>query len=204
MTLRAWLAAGLVAAAVTACRDAPASAPSVSTGGQRDASDDELDASRASADSGGRGQEPEPDASGADGSTGAGTDASDSAPAAPISDGVHLSIERGAYQTASDAFYFETTRPGIQGEFAGGTLRVALSDALGTTSCSDGATVEWTVAGGRLIASRELGSCSITIEAFGERSGDRIAATFHALVERASGELVDALELHGRIQVGHP
>lgn len=196
MTARGWLAACSVAAALIGCGGDPAASPTVSTGGPPDATDDERDAGTAAADSGA--PEPEQDASVI-------PDAGrQPAPIAPTTDGVHLSIERGPYRTASDAFYFETARPGIQGEFDDGTLRVELSETLGATSCSDGATVEWLVAGGSLVANRELGACSITIEAFGASSGASIAATFRATVERGTGEVADALELLGRIQVGHP
>jgi len=195
MTLRAWLAACSVAAGLAGCGGDPASSATVSTGDPRDASVDEPDASMSAADGGV--PEPEQDASVI-------SDAGRPAPMAPTTDGVHLSIERGPYRTARDAFYFETSRPGIQGEFEDGTLRVELSETLGATSCAEGATVEWQVAGGNLIANRELGACSITIEAFGDSSGASIAATFHATVERVSGEVADELELHGRVQVGHP
>ena len=199
MTRRAWLAACSIAAALTACASDPAAPPAVSTGDRPDASD-EHDASTARPDS----AEPEliPDASDADAS--ASDDAGEPLPAAPTTFGVHVSVERGPYETASDAFYFESTLPGIQAQFEDATLRVELTGLLGTARCRDGATVQWQVGDSRLRASGELGSCTVDVEAFGESSGAPITATFHAIVERASGEGADALELHGRIQVGHP
>jgi len=135
----------------------------------------------------------------------AGRDADGPLPEPPGANGVHLSIERGAYETAHEAFFFETDRPGIQAELAGGaSLRVELSEALGELRCSDGALIEYTIPEGRLRADRDRGSCTIDVEAFGPNAGDRIIATFSATVVHTSGEVGDELELHGRIQVGHP
>src|SRR5688500_6262519 len=135
----------------------------------------------------------------------AGRDATAPLPEPPDTNGVHLSIGRGAYETAHDAFFFETDRPGIQAELAGdASLRVELSEALGELRCSDGALIEYTVPEGSLRAGRDHGSCTIDVEAFGPNAGDRIVATFSATVVHASGEVADELELHGRIQVGHP
>lgn len=199
MTLRAWLAACSIFGALTACASDPAAPPAVSTGDPHDASD-EHDATTAQPD--GAEPEPMPDASDADASASA--DAGGPLPATPTTFGVHVSVERGPYETASDAFYFESTLPGIQAAFEDATLRVELTGMPGTWSCRDGATVEWKVGDSRLRASGALGSCTVVVEAFGESSGAPISATFHAIVERASGEGADALELHGRIQVAHP
>jgi hypothetical protein len=126
-------------------------------------------------------------------------------PDAPEVDGVHVSVERGPYETASAAFFYEADRPGIQGQLPDGvTLRVELAKMIGALSCSDGAVVIYDVPEGRMRADAELGSCTVDIGAFGDGPGDPIEASFVATVERVAGETADRLELQGRVRVGHP
>lgn len=133
-------------------------------------------------------------------------DAGEPVPEAPTTDGVHLSVAGEPYQTATDVFYFESgSRPGIQGDFPGASLRVELSDAPGTLRCEDGsAAITYELEDAQLRASGELGSCTIDLEAFGANPGDPITATVDATVERSTGEAADSLRLTARIQVGHP
>jgi hypothetical protein len=126
-------------------------------------------------------------------------------PDAPEAAGVHVSVERRPYETASEAFFYETDRPGIQGQLPDGvTLRVELAEMIGALSCSDGAVVIYDVPEGRMRADAELGSCIVDISAFGDGVGDPIEASFAATVERVAGETADRLELQGRVRVGHP
>jgi hypothetical protein len=126
-------------------------------------------------------------------------------PDVPEADGVHVSVERRPYETASEAFFYETDRPGIQGQLPDGvTLRVELAEMIGPLSCSDGAVIIYDVPEGRMRADAELGSCTVDISAFGDGAGDPIEASFVATVERVTGETADRLELQGRVRVGHP
>lgn len=200
-----WLAAALLAAALLAgCASEPRPVvPAQPDAAGRDPGDGDGD---------GDGDETarDDDAAGDgddDGDAGAGTrDASAPWPEPPDAIGVHLSIQRGPYETTPEVFLLDAERPGIHAELAGGaTLRVTLDEAPGTLRCADrGVSVQYAIASGRLLADRDRGACTIDVEAFGATSGASITATFRARVVRVQGEGADELELAGRIHVGHP
>ena len=205
VTIQRWPFAWLLWGALIGCA-ADEAAPTVSANGHRDASDED-DGATEGAPHGGRGGS-SGDRDAATGGSGEPPDAAGpSGPSTPPpeTDGVHVAIADGAYETASEAFYFETDRPGIQGTLSGGvTIRVELSEQLGIVRCSDGAKVAYAVPEGSFIADSDHGECTIDVEAFGTAAGSAIEATFSARVVRAVGEIADDLELHGRVQVGHP